>query len=528
MTEILLSVLFSVFLFGYFFVTDLAVSLAPAGTCQSLPRRFIIPFAAAVLFLGVFFQIKLNPLPLLPERDIIILSSLAAALIFKVSLGHASIIFAVSGAAAGVLIMQTGNPSLEWRQPLSWISAMIMTSLLSMLFCRIFSVAQCRSESHLLSYMDKMGKIVTLAAALFLLGIGFNSGSLLASFLSDEIHPIYFGLVFLALALFLKSAFEVESGKMQDTFFDIKAGSAAAVILASALVLFLFSFEGIVENVGLKAVPLSPGLLVFSGLAGCSIAQGREINWSYTALRAGVDMFIVPALAFIFACIIYGLAHPHSLGIVNMQAAVLTLLLIIVAIGFFAMFLFYRGKSRTSVKALKAQEEELYRNKKAINELEIRTMQAENENLHNLLQLKREELISMAMNMGEQKEFIRVMYEKVKEAINETDLDKKDALLYEMRTDLNLRNNYSGELDNFYAEVEKLHKDFTTRMTEKHPQLTKQERRLTILLRLGFSTKYIAALMNIAPSSVEIGRHRLRSKFGLGRGRSLTEYIKTI
>jgi len=129
---------------------------------------------------------------------------------------------------------------------------------------------------------------------------------------------------------------------------------------------------------------------------------------------------------------------------------------------------------------------------------------------------------------GEQKEFIDSLYEKVKQVQAETDPEKKDALLHEIRTDLNLRKNFSGEIDSFYARVETLHKDFTTRMTERFPQLTRQERRLAMLLRLGFSTKHMAALMNIAPASVEIGRHRLRSKFGLARGQNLTEFVKTI
>ena len=34
--------------------------------------------------------------------------------------------------------------------------------------------------------------------------------------------------------------------------------------------------------------------------------------------------------------------------------------------------------------------------------------------------------------------------------------------------------------------------------------------------------------MNIAPTSVEIGRHRLRAKLGLARGQNLTEFVKTI
>ncbi|MDE5638028.1 MAG: LuxR C-terminal-related transcriptional regulator, partial [Alistipes sp.] len=70
--------------------------------------------------------------------------------------------------------------------------------------------------------------------------------------------------------------------------------------------------------------------------------------------------------------------------------------------------------------------------------------------------------------------------------------------------------------------------DFSIRLTEKFPKLTDSERRLTTLLRLGFSTKYIATLMNISPKSVEIGRHRLRAKLGLDRQQNLVAFVKTI
>ena len=132
------------------------------------------------------------------------------------------------------------------------------------------------------------------------------------------------------------------------------------------------------------------------------------------------------------------------------------------------------------------------------------------------------------MNINEQKEFIRDIYEQVGLARWEKDVEKKNALLHDIQVGLNLRMNFSNEIDSFYAQVEQLHKDFTTRMAEKFPNLTKQERRLTILLRLGFSTKYIATLMNIAPASVEISRHRLRAKMGLSRNQNLTDFIKTI
>lgn len=528
MTDLAIYLIFSVLLAAYFWAAELSISLAPAAACQSLPSRFIMPAIALLLFAGFFLYIMYEPSSALPEHNIIIISSLASALILKLSLGHASVIFAFAGASAGVRMMQSGAFTFHWQLPLSWVGAMALTGIISMVLCHIFSSISARSDSHLLKYMDSMGKLVTLAAAFFLVALGLNTGPVLISYFPPKPGSILFLLIVSASLILFWRIFEAEAGKMKDSWFDIKPESSAAVILASAIVLLLFSLRGFLGNFGLVSVPLAPGLLMFSGLAGCGIARGREINWAYTGLKTGTEIVMAPALAFVAACIVYGAAHPQALGAVNIQVAVLTMLLMLISIGFFALFFFYRGKSRSSVRTLKEQEAELYRNKKAINDLEIRTMQAENNNLHNLLKLKREELISIAMNMSEQKEFIGVLYEKIKSALNESEPDKKDAILYEIRTDLNLRNNYSNELDSFYAEAEKLHKDFTIRMTKKHPQLTKQEKRLTILLRLGFSTKYIASLMNIAPSSVEISRHRLRSKFGLSRRQSLVEYIKTI
>lgn len=247
-----------------------------------------------------------------------------------------------------------------------------------------------------------------------------------------------------------------------------------------------------------------------------------------TCLQDRYDALLTPLLAMILACLISGMIHPNLFSLVNAQVGLLIMLLALVSGGLTVMSFLYLRASKTSGRTLREMDDELNENRQAINEMEIKTMQAENENLHNLLDLKRKELVSVAMNLSEQKEFMDGLYEKVKQAQAEMEPEKKDELLHELRTDLNLRRNFSNEIDSFYAQVETLHKDFTTRMTERFPQLTKQERRLAMLLRLGFSTKYIATLMNIAPTSVEIGRHRLRAKLGLARGQNLTEFVKTI
>ena len=99
-----------------------------------------------------------------------------------------------------------------------------------------------------------------------------------------------------------------------------------------------------------------------------------------------------------------------------------------------------------------------------------------------------------------------------------------------MSSALKQRLSYDRDVDSqyFYAQAESLHEDFNARLSENFPNLTQQERRLATLLRLGFSSKYIATLMNITPKSVEISRYRLRQKLGLSKGDNLVNYIKSL
>ena len=187
-----------------------------------------------------------------------------------------------------------------------------------------------------------------------------------------------------------------------------------------------------------------------------------------------------------------------------------------------------RRKSHQRALLAREQAELLEANRRSLNRLEVEAMQAENDNLRNQLELKRKELISVAMNITEQKEFIHQLYEQLKQIRKVEDAAEKDRMLDKLHTDLSLRMNFTSEIDSFYTQVEQLHKDFGVRLTENFPDLTRQERRLVILLRLDFSTKYIATLMNISPKSVEVSRHRLRAKLGLSREQNLTNFIKTI
>ena len=178
--------------------------------------------------------------------------------------------------------------------------------------------------------------------------------------------------------------------------------------------------------------------------------------------------------------------------------------------------------------AIEQRDQLLMENRHALNEMQAKVMEAENDNLRNLLNIKRNEAINVAINASEQREFIDSIHDRLSQAVSQTNPELKDEMLHSIMVELGVRGNEVSDMDGFYSEVEGIHEDFTARLLDKYPSLTLQERRLATLLRLEFSSKYIAMIMNITPKSVEIARHRLRVKLGLTREQNLTEFIKNI
>ena len=118
----------------------------------------------------------------------------------------------------------------------------------------------------------------------------------------------------------------------------------------------------------------------------------------------------------------------------------------------------------------------------------------------------------------------------IKTLIKTADQKEKEQIISDLDSAVRQRLSYERDVDSqyFYAQAESVHEDFNTKLSENFPDMTQQERRLATLLRLGFSSKYIATLMGITPKSVEIGRYRLRQKLGLSKGDNLVNFIKSI
>ncbi len=176
---------------------------------------------------------------------------------------------------------------------------------------------------------------------------------------------------------------------------------------------------------------------------------------------------------------------------------------------------------------LRVREEQINSTQKSLSALEVRAETTEKD-LNNKLEIRRKELVDFAVGLSDQKAFIDDVYHQLTDARSLPDGPQRDEALDGILSKIRERMYFTHEMNDFYARTEVLHRDFNMHLKEAYPNLTESERKLANLLRQGFSSKYIASLMNITPKSVEISRYRLRTKLGLSRSDNLVQFIKSL
>ena len=179
-------------------------------------------------------------------------------------------------------------------------------------------------------------------------------------------------------------------------------------------------------------------------------------------------------------------------------------------------------------KDILIQQNQLYMSQKAMNEFEMRTIAMENDNLSIKLQAKRKEFMDIALNINEQKTFLEKISNGIDDAILISNSDERSQKLKELSVMIKQRMSFSKEKEEFYLQIEDVHKDFHMKLKTSFPQLTELDKRLAGLIRLNLSTKEMASLLNISPKSVEIARYRLKKKLNLNKNTNLKNFINNI
>lgn len=138
------------------------------------------------------------------------------------------------------------------------------------------------------------------------------------------------------------------------------------------------------------------------------------------------------------------------------------------------------------------------------------------------------ELTNYALHIAEKNDFL----EEIKEQIYDIRFSpcqeeiRKELIRIEMKIFQNVKIN--EEREELQSKVDELCSGFFLKLKSQFPDLTENDRRLAVFLRLNLSSKDIANILNIEPKSVQQSRYRLRKKLGLNPGEDLQVILNTI
>ena len=461
-----------------------------------------------------------------------LMSSFIILLTLKFFSIKASAVYAFIGALAAWSLVD--GQGLERGFMMSFIGAPIMAFILSAGLRAMLRGIFSRTHIHMITLSHYMRLIVIICIILTAASVGFNWGGFATGvgqmIGSGEIVTI--SAVAIA-AIFMVASRLVGQSEKEDystLFAEFSIYSVVSVGLSVSATLLFFSFDATTHIIYMSPVPLSVSALVMASVAGAETAQRSRMVSDEYYMKEGIAMVAAPAGAFLLTYMMLQIKGTAAADAMVSFIVMATALLILVSLAFAGYARGQRSQREATDRILYAQRQQIYEHSRALSDMELKVVLSENQALHNAVEQKRQEVMNVALSIVEQKEFLESLDDMVSRLAKTDDPKEKDRLVAELSSALKQRLSYDSDVDSqyFYAQAESLHEDFNAKLSENFPNMTQQERRLATLLRLGFSSKYIATLMNITPKSVEISRYRLRQKLGLGKGDNLVNFIKSI
>ena len=466
------------------------------------------------------------------EVLVILISSSIVLLALKFFSAKGSVIYAVLGALYASHVAEGHAHFADWRFAISLLAAPLMAFALSALIRLLLRLVISKANAHLITLSYYMRYAVIICLILSTLAIGLNWGGLMSGMAdmvkADSLIPAVV-VTGTALLIYIWKGWD-GLHESSAVFADFPVYAVVSVGVSVAVTMLFFSMEITASFIGLCPVPLSASVLVMASVAGAQFAQRTPLVEGTEYRMPFMTMFAVPAGTFVLAYLMFRLigSTPQD------EMVKFTVLTVSVIVMLSLLFISYlrslQNRSKATDRLVYAQQRQIYERSRALSDMELKVILSENKALHDAVEMKRQEVMNVALSIVEQKEFLESLNDKVKFLAQTDDVKEKDRLTEELGMAIRQRLSYDRDVDSqyFYSQAESLHEDFNAKLSENFPHLTQQEKRLATLLRLGFSSKYIATLMNITPKSVEISRYRLRQKLGLAKGDNLVNFIKSI
>jgi tetratricopeptide (TPR) repeat protein len=165
--------------------------------------------------------------------------------------------------------------------------------------------------------------------------------------------------------------------------------------------------------------------------------------------------------------------------------------------------------------------------KKELVQKELERASLEKEALRTKLEFKNELMSNFALQISQRNELVRSFVDELK-SITAPSSGEIASKLNKIISHFTQLQNINKEAEEFNLSIESEHKDFLFNLAQRYPNLTENEKRLCIQVRLNLSIKDIASINNISVKSVEMARYRLRKRLNVDPEQNLSDFLKDI
>lgn len=544
-------------------------------------------------------------------------STLAAA--FTVALAAALTVYwmtrmslpvSTSQSIVGAIIgwnMYTSNPTdLNTLTKIitTWISGPILGGVFAIILFILIKFIMKKTRIHLLFKDSFIRYGLLIVGAFGAYSLGANNIANVMGVFTNAIHlpTIDFGIVqfdstqqlffiggvAIAIGIITYSQHVMET--VGNTLMPLTPEAAIVIVLSQALVLFIFSSQGLsdlFQSIGLPAIPLVPvssSQIVIGSIIGIGIYKGGKeikynilgsisLGWIATPIVAGVMAFLM--LFFVnnvFQQDVGGnrtlkvapelnneinstypvandstsvykpkIESADTLGVNSIKEknkknpfssynnpVLFTIIILIILV--FTFIILFKLKKNNKKYRISLDQNKALRNRHLLEiqhlEKSIENKIHDQNNLGRELKFRQSEMVTMAMSIIHKNEFL----ENLKKEVIKIKTGARDE---ETRTRLNKLSlmimqdlSIDRDREKFQMHINEQNSNFIHRLEKSFPSMTENEKRLASLLRLNLSSKEIASILNISPKSVEMNRYRLRKKLKVEPKINLSDFIR--
>lgn len=207
----------------------------------------------------------------------------------------------------------------------------------------------------------------------------------------------------------------------------------------------------------------------------------------------------------------------------NLRLWISIAVLIVVALFLTLSYSVYHYRHQKKIQLLEASEQ-LKNQEKELMTLKLKQTEHEADNARLELEHRRKELTNLAFFTDSRNNLLTQIQTKLKEGykLSGTDAERH------IRSINAYISQFSTQDTETELLIDEINGQFIRKLSQLHPNLSKNEQRLASLLRIGLSTKEIASIINSTPKTVNMARYRLRKHLNLETDDSLTEYMNSI